>query len=213
MIRKTSLFCTAALLLLLGSLAPAGAGEKKIIEGVKPFPGPQPAMKIMARMVRMAVDPTFTDDEMFGLSGTAFLATVCANNCTCRDFREMSIHWKALFKDLGISYEDFDGKDEAIWTKIKASIDQGVPVLAWNLFGDHDDAILLGYDLDADEACGLGRAHDGAPAKTSLSKWKAGGMWGYIVHPGKKTLDRAAVWPKRLHDIVLLALRPPLEGG
>ena len=35
------------------------------------------------------MDPELSEAYLFGISGTAFLATVCANNCNCRDFREM----------------------------------------------------------------------------------------------------------------------------
>jgi len=45
-----------------------------------------------------------------------------------------------------------------------------------------------------------------------LSKWKAGGMYGYIVTPGR-AVDRNALERKQLELVVRMAHRAALEGG
>lgn len=190
-----------------------------MIPDVEPMPGPDGLTKGLARAIRIAVDPDLTDDDLFGISGNAFLATVCANNCNCRDFREMILRVRPTLDALGIGYEYVEGKDEAIWTRIKASIDGGVPVTAWNLFGDFEDALLVGYDEEQDLAYGRGAgagagAGDTEYTTTPLSRWKAGGMYGFIVRRGpKKAVDRARLERAQLRAALMLAHRPALEGG
>ena len=87
-IRRARLVLLCLLIALLAP--PLLAGETpttSVIERVEPMEGPDPLLKSLGRAIRIAVDPSITDDYLHGISGSAFLATVCANNCTCRDFR------------------------------------------------------------------------------------------------------------------------------
>ena len=47
----------------------------------------------------------------------------------------------------------------------------------------------------------------------SLSKWKGGGMYGYIVKRGKKKLVTKELVKKQLGLIVRMMRRPAMEGG
>ena len=133
---------TVAVVCLLAVLAaPVLAEEekppaRKVIEGVAPMTGRDAMVKGLTRILRVTMDPKLSEEYLFGISGTAFLATVCANNCNCRDFRELYLAINPTLKALGVEYEYFEGKDAAIWDRIRASIDAGIPVTAWGLFGD-----------------------------------------------------------------------------
>ena len=210
---------TVVVVCLLAVLAaPVLAEDEKparaVIEGVAPMTGRDAMVKGLTRILRVTMDPKLSEEYLFGISGAAFLATVCANNCNCRDFRELYNGVNPALKALGVEYEYFEGKDPAIWDRIRASIDAGIPVTAWGLFGDGGDAILVGYDLEKDLAFGWGIGPAGEEyASAPLSKWKAGGMYGYIVKGVAGIADRAALERKQLEIAVRMAHRAALEGG
>ncbi|MEN8150603.1 MAG: hypothetical protein ABFS86_12325 [Planctomycetota bacterium] len=205
--------------LLAAVAAPIPAREaakppsRHVIEGVAPLQGRDVMVKGITRALRVVYDPDLSEDYLFGLSGLAFSATVCANNCTCRDFREMYTSIDATLDALGVPYEFLEGKDPAIWEKMKASIAAGVPVTAWGLFGDRCDAAMVGYDEEKDLAYGWGMKPDGKEyMSASLSKFTGGWMSSYVLAPAKKT-DRAALERTRLEHVVRMAHRASLEGG
>ena len=199
--------------LVLAAAVPAFASNKIILD-VEPVGGRDPMVRCLARIIRIAVDQTLTDDDLYGLSGIAFLATVCANNCTCRDFRELAISVEYTMKKMGISFEHFEGNDAAIWDRIKTSIDDGVPVLAWNILGDFADGLMTGYDEEKDLVYGWGTKSAGKEYDTgSLSEWKGGGMYGTIIHRGKKKLVTKELEREQLGLIVRMMRRPAMEGG
>jgi hypothetical protein len=206
------------LVLVLASLtAPAAAGDapsRHVIDGVEPMEGPDPFVKAFARIVRTATGSKMTDDYLYGVSGAAFLATVCSNNCTCRDYRELVNQMEPTLTALGLTFEHFEGNDPAIWDRIRASIDDGVPVLAWNLFGDFEDSLLTGYDEEKDRVYGWGVAPAGDEYHTgSLESWRSGGMYGFIVERGAKEVDAGKIERERLTLALEMAHRAPLEGG
>ena len=205
--------CVGACLSPSPAIAEEGPPTRHVIEGIAPMSGREAMVKALTRALRVTLDPKLSEDYLFGITGTAFLATVCANNCNCRDFRELYSAINPTLDALGVPYEYFEGKDEAIWGRIKASIAAGVPVTAWNLFGDKGDAALVGYDEEKDLAYGWGIQPGGPAYMTApLSKWKAEGMYGYLVRPGEK-IDRKALERKQLELVVRMAHRAALEGG
>jgi len=199
---------------------PLFAGEtptRCVIEGVEPMGGPDPLVKSLGRAIRIAVDPSITDDYLAGISGSAFLATVCANNCNCRDYRELSLCVEPALTALGIKFEHFEfpGGDASCWERIKASIADGVPVVGWSPFGDGQDTLITGYDEEKDLVYGWSSAPAGREYVTgSLNKWKSEGMFGYLVSRGPKPeVDRKQLEAAQLAFAVQMAHRPPLEGG
>ena len=209
----------ATILLAALVAAPVLAEEEKppsrqVIEGIAPMQGRDAMIKALTRALRVTTDPDLSEDYLFGVSGTAFLATVCANNCTCRDFREVYTGVNTTLTALGVEYEYFEGKDPAIWDRIKASIARGVPVTAWGLYGDGGDAVLVGYDEEKDLAYGWGVKTPGKEYMTApLSKWRASGMYGYRLEGKSKGVDRKSLEREQLMHVVRMAHRAPLEGG
>ena len=206
---------------LLGAFfVPVSAtGEEKappsrhVIEGVAPMQGRDAMVKGITRALRVVLDPELSEDYLFGLSGLAFSATVCANNCTCRDFREMYTGINSTLDALGVPYEFLEGKDPAIWQRMKASIAAGIPVTAWGLYSDGGDAVMVGYDEEKDLAFGWGMKPGGKEyMSASLSKFTGGWMSSYALKPAKK-MDRKALERERLVHVVRMAHRAPLEGG
>jgi len=201
------------------ALAAAAAAQelpaRHVIPEIPPLPGPDPLVKAIGRAVRVAADPALSDDYLFGVTGGAFLATVCSNNCNCRDYRELSLSVDPALDALGLRVERFDGTDDATWLRVKASLADGVPVVAWNPFGDFEDALLTGYDEGNDLLYGWSPGTEGEDyAQAPLSKWRAAGMSGYLFGRGLRDgVDRRAVQASRLAVAVRMAHRPPIEGG
>ena len=108
-----------------------------------------------------------------------------------------------------------EAKEEGIWERIRKSIDDNVPVTAWNLFGDFESALMVGYDLEKDLAYGWGQRTGGKEyATANLSKWKSGGMYGYIIHRKREKVDsRREREIRSLRDVIRQAHRPAIEGG
>jgi len=199
---------------------PIFAGDtptRSVIDGVEPMEGADPLVKSLGRAIRIAVDPSISDSYLHGISGSAFLATVCANNCTCRDFRERDLAVKPALTALGIKFEHFEfpGGDADCWERIKASIADGVPVVGWSPFGDKKDTLITGYDEEKDLLYGWSSEPAGKEYTTgSLSKWKGVGMFGYIVSRGPKlSIDRKKLESAGLALAVKMAHRPAIEGG
>jgi len=212
MMRTTLIFF---LLFTVPAAAPAAEPPPRhVIPDVEPVSGPDPMVRILARILRIAVDPGITDDDLYGLTGAAFLSTVCANNCTCRDFRELTIAVQHGLAEMGVSFEHFEEDGPEVWKRIKRSVADGVPVLAWNLFGDYEDGLLTGYDEEKDLVRGWGVEPSGEEYReASLSKWRSGGLFGFIVERGEIAADRKALEDGALALIVRRMRRPPLEGG
>jgi len=119
----------------------------------------------------------------------------------------------AALTGLGVPFEFLEGKDPAIWEKMKASIAAGVPVSAWGLYGDGGDAVMVGYDEEKDLAFGWGMKPGGPEYMSApLSKFTSGWMSSYVVKPGKK-VDRKALERRQLEVVVRMAHRAALEGG
>lgn len=184
--------------------------DRKMIEDVEPLRGTDPLLGGIARAIRIAADPKVTDASVAGVSGAAFLAAVCSNNCSCRDYRELFPRLRAGVAALGVTMEFLEWADASAWTRIKASIDDGVPVVAWNALGDEQDAVVVGYDEPKDELVALS-AEKRATGK--LSTWKEGGILAFLVRRGRKEVDRAKVDREAIRAAVALAHRAPLEGG
>jgi hypothetical protein len=188
--------------------------KRCVIQGVESLSGPAPLVPSLGRTVRAAVDPSISDDYLAGVSGVAFLATVCANNCTCRDYREMALVLNPALEALGIGFEHFEKGDDACWERIKASIADGVPVVAWNPFGDYEDTLICGYDEEKDELYGWSTKPEDSYATGSISKWRGGGMFGYIIHRGAKDgVERKKLELEQLAQVVRMDHRPAIEGG
>ncbi len=189
--------------------------DAHVIPDIDPMQGPDPTVGALARAIRAADDPDLTDTYLFGVTGAAFLATVCANNCNCREWRELSLRLEPTLKALGVPYEKFEGSDDATWAKVKASIDDGVPVVGWNAFGDYEDAVICGYDVAQDLLYGWGALAAGKEYATGkLSEWRSGGMSGYIVKRGKlPEVDRNALELEVLRGVLAFERRPEIEGG
>jgi hypothetical protein len=189
--------------------------SRYIITGVEPMEGPDPLVQSLGRAVRIAVDPAITDAYLGGISGSAFLATVCANNCNCRDYRELTLAVDPALAALGITFEHFEKGDDACWERIKASIADGVPVVGWNPFGDFQDTLICGYDEEKDLLYGWSTKPEGKEYTTgSLSKWRGEGIFGYIVSRGaKEKIDRKKLESAQLALVVRSAHRPAIEGG
>lgn len=202
------------ILLLGGAVTGVRADDSKVIEGIPPLAGPDPTLAALARAVRVATDATVSDAYLFGVSGAAFLATVCANNCNCRDYRELSLRTDPTLRRLGVKFVHIqDGGPEA-WERMRRSIDDGVPVVAMNLFGDYEDALLVGYDEKQDLAYGWGVAAGERYATTKLSAWKSQPISGWVVERGRTAHDA----PESIErDALALAVadaeRPAIEGG
>ena len=187
-----------------------------IVPGIERLEGPDPTMAALARAVRAAVPPGVTDDYMYGISGVAFLATVCSNNCNCRDYRELALRIEPGLRRLGLGYKHYEEGGAAAWEDIRESIDDGVPVVVFNLFGDYEDAVLTGYDLDKDLVYGWGAAPSpGAEYATAkLSAWKSEPIYAWVVRRGRQAaLDLKAIEREALAGALALAARPPIEGG
>ncbi len=189
--------------------------QARVAQAIEPLQGPDPTLPALARVIRIAADPALSDDDLQGLTGAAFLATVCSNNCNCREWRELALRIGPALTVLGISFEQMTGGDDAAWERVKGSIADGVPVVLWNAFGDHEDALVTGYDLDADLLRGYGVSAAGAGEREGkLSAWKAGGIHGFIVRRGKGDVgDRLRLELDAIDFAVAAALRPALEGG
>lgn len=186
-----------------------------IIPGIERMEGPDPTMAALARAVRAAVDPAVTDEYMFGISGVAFLATVCANNCNCRDYRELSLRIEPGLRRIAVTSQYWKEGGPEAWEDIRKSIDDGVPVVVFNLFGDYEDALLTGYDLDKDLAYGWGAAPAGKEYATAkLSEWKGQPIYAYVVRRARRAaLDLKAIELEALSGALALAARPAIEGG
>lgn len=190
--------------------------DAHVITNVEPMQGPDPTLSAIARSVRVAREPSLTDAYLFGVSGAAFLATVCSNNCNCREWRELSLRIDPALKALGVEFEKLEGgSDDATWARVKASIDDGVPVQVWNLFGDWEDSLLTGYDLGKDLAYGWGALPAGKEYATAkLSEWRKQGISGYIVKRGKPAEgERKALELASLRNVLAFERRPPICGG
>lgn len=190
--------------------------DAHVIPDIEPMQGPDPTLSAVARSIRAASDPSVSDAYLFGVSGVAFLATVCSNNCNCREYRELFLRLDPTLMALGVEFEKLDNAtDEASWAKVKASIDDNVPVLIFNLFGDWEDAVLTGYDMGKDLAYGWGAAPAGKEyASTKLSAWRQQGITAYIVHRGKPAeIDRKAIELASLREVIACERRPPICGG
>ena len=188
---------------------------RHVIPDVPPMAGPDPLVPALARAIRIAADPAITDDYLYGVTGAAFLATVCSNNCTCRDYRDLVNEAKPALGALGLAVEPFDGSDDELWERIRKSIEDGVPVVAWNAFGDFEDSLITGYDEERDLLYGRSAANAGdAYAEAPLTKWREGGMYGLLVRRGvREGVDRGAVERAQLGVAVRMERRPPIEGG
>ena len=189
--------------------------DAHVIPNIEPMEGPDPTVGALARAIRAANDPAVSDTYLFGVTGAAFLATVCANNCNCREWRELSLRLDPTLKALGVPFEKIEGSYDATWGKVKASIDDGVPVVGWNALGDYEDAVITGYDVEKDLLYGWGAMPAGKEYATGkLSEWRSGGMSGYIVKRAKlPEVDRKALELASLRGILAFERRPEIEGG
>jgi len=189
--------------------------DAHVIPNIEPMQGPDPTVGALARAIRAANDPAVTDTYLFGVTGAAFLATVCANNCNCREWRELSLRLDPTLRALGVPFEKIEGSDDATWAKVKASIDDGVPVVGWNPLGDYEDAVITGYDVEKDLLYGWGAKPAGKEYATGkLSEWRSGGMSAYILKKGAlPEVDRKALELASLRGILAFERRPEIEGG
>ncbi|MBI4616878.1 MAG: hypothetical protein HY720_24910 [Planctomycetes bacterium] len=205
------------LALVVGQAA-AQEGPRAMIPDVPPLPaGPDCTMDSLTRAVNAGYGEGLPDHYLPGLSGVAFLATVCQDHCLCRDYREIAFRWAPALDGLGYASRYVDGAkippDEA-WRALADSLGRGVPAVAFNLFGDMEDEPLVGYDEEKDLLWGVkpggGAEYDSVP----LSTWRSQTVFGYVVEARREgTVDRRRVERDRLVEVVAAAVRPPLEGG
>jgi hypothetical protein len=207
--------------LLVALLAlPAGAAppeEPVLIEGVTGVEGPECSADAIQAALNAGLDAKLPPHYLEGISGIAFLATVCQNNCLCRDYREATVRLRGAVRALGYEVIYLDGKTtpkEEAWRLIRDSLERGVPPVVFNLFGDWEDTPLVGIDEEKDLAWGMQPGKGDEPRSTSLSRWKSGQIWGYVLGPGNaEEVDRRALERERMLEVVAAAFRPGLDGG
>jgi hypothetical protein len=207
-------------LALAAVLAPpslAEPGEAVLIEGVKGVVGPECGALAITRALNAGLDANLPDHDLEGFSGIAFLATVCQNNCLCRDYREATVRLQDAVRALGYEITHLNPKTmtkEEIWGLVRGSLDRGVPAVVFNLFGMGEDVPLVGIDEAKDLAWGMKPGAGDEPRSTSLSNWRSQEIWGYVVGPGSgKPVDRRKLERERLLEVVAAAFRPRLDGG
>jgi len=191
---------------------------RALIEGVPGgIEGPACALSSLARALEPSGLRGLPAFYLRGLSGDAMLATVCQNNCGCRDYREMQVRVMPVLDLLGLEAEYVAEPEigtEVAWARVKASLDAGIPVVVFNLFGDQEDVPLVGYDEDADLAWGLRSDGSKDYASVPLGAWRAQMIFGHIVRKrGESDIDLRALEMQMLLAAVAAERRPLLDGG
>jgi hypothetical protein len=204
--------------LVLVSLAAAAVAAPVMIPGVKGIEGSGTGAIAFTRALNAGFGAKLPDPYLEGFSGIAFLATVCQNNCLCRDYREADVRLAGAVRALGYDVTHLDGgktvSNEKAWALIRSSLDRGVPAVAFNLFGGWQDAPLVGIDEGKDLLWGMQPGRGDEPRSTSLSTWRSADIWGYVIGPEvRKDVDRRALELERLLAVVAAAYRPILRGG
>jgi PDZ domain len=151
--------------------------------------------------------------DLVGLSGLADEATMCRQDCECRELLHSAERLAALVAPLGghvTSYAAGDTEPETAWEALEAELKAGRPVMAEGLEGPASLNLVVGCDPDSRTVVYL---DDASRRESSFAEWTKG-RWamsaarlGTTSVPGPKAaLDAIAT-------MLVRARQPRIEGG
>jgi HEAT repeat protein len=209
------------LLLLFLAVSPAIAQESSP-EGEKPDrsvacpPVPAPggeADALWAALVPGA--PDLALEDVLAVSGFAFRATECANDCACREWREEALSIPAAARTLGVEAERIDLSrvpPEVAFKRLHASLQAGRAAF---YVGPNETGVVFGTKATPPlffvRALASGERHDEARPASQLSE-----LWELtLLEPAKQplVLDRDARELLVLTHALAHAQRPPARGA
>ncbi len=142
------------------------------------------------------------NDRFLGATGMAFGLLWREDHCrSTLDLTQINDHNETIRRAFAWAGYDYriltHGEDCAPWEEICASIDCGVPVLAFGLFDPPECAIITGYDEQGHTLIGWSHFQDNLPTEDNgmfrCTGWEE--SWWKLVLPGARsvpTLDHAA---------------------
>lgn len=194
------------------SPAAYAAGGEILLEGVTDGRSVDPFLDAAEALVR---SQGFRGDfaDLVGLSGLADEATMCRQDCDCRELLHSAERLQELLAPLGGSVTRYAAGDvaaETAWGALEGELKAGRPVMAEGLQGPASLNLVVGSDPGSRTLFCL---KEGRRLERSFEEWTKGRWVMCAARLGKTRLPGPKAELDAIATMLVRARQPRIEGG